>query len=457
MRPRHCGVLLWLIAPSLAQAPPVAALAIRGVTVIDGTDRPPIADRTVVIDGGRIQAIGAADLDVAESVPQLDGHGQFLIPGLWDMHVHMTAMPTFGELYVANGVTGVRDMFGLMAQIEPLRRAIAAGEQIGPRIVAAGRIVDGEKPIWNGSVEAITAADGERAVATVAREGSDFVKVYSKLSRDAYFAIAAEANQRKLPFAGHVPRAVSVAEAAAAGQRSIEHLTGVLEACSSTPERANDRNLPQAERLAVLVDTYDGDKARALAAELVRHDTFLCPTLCVLRALASLQVPEFTADPRRRYVPPFLEQMWDPSRDARFQSWTAADWAAMQRTYRQNTVVTTTMHAAGVRLLAGTDTGNPFCFPGFSLHDELQLLVGAGLTPLQALQAATRGPAQFLGLDAELGTIAVGKQADLVLLAADPLLDIANTTRIVAVIGGGRLFDRARLDAMLAAIARELK
>lgn len=439
--------------PLGAQAPAVESFVVRHVTVIDGTDVAPQPDRTVVVADGRIAAIGDAELAVTGTPREIDGRGKFLIPGLWDMHTHMTAMPGFAELFVANGVIGVRDMFALPSQIAGVKRAIAAGERPGPRIVGAGRIVDGEQPIWPGSHEVKTAEDGTKVVATAVDEGSEFIKVYSKLSRDAYFAIATECKRRGVAFAGHVPRTVTAQEAAAAGQRSIEHMNGVLEAACRDSGRAMDLEVPRSERQELMVTHYDAAKAAALAQALTDHGTWMCPTFTVLRAIAHLDDPQFTADDRTRYLSPFFVQMWQPKNDRRFAAMTADDWAVQKRTYQRQLEAGKVLHAHGVRFLAGTDTGNPYCFPGFSLHDELQLLVAIGMTPMAALQCATRNPAQYLGLERDLGTIAVGKVASLVLLAADPLVDIANTKLIVAVAAEGRLYDRARLDAMLAAIA----
>jgi imidazolonepropionase-like amidohydrolase len=443
------GALALCASIAGAQTPAVEDLRIVGVTVIDGTGAAP-AVRTVVVRNGRIAGLLDADAAAAgEPAREVDGRGRWLVPGLWDMHVHMTAIPGFAALYVHHGVTGVRDMFGLMAQIVPLRRAILAGERTGPRIVAAGRIVDGEQPVWSGSVEVLDADAGRSAVDTVAGEGSEFVKVYSKLSRPAYCASAQAARARGIPFAGHVPRSVTVAEAAAAGQRSIEHLTGVLEECSTEPERARDRSLPKAERLALLVDTFDDARCKALAGVLVEHGTWMCPTLTVLRAVAHLDDPTFTADTRVRQLPPFVARMWDPKNDARFADTTPAVWEQEKRVYARTLQAVGILHRAGVRMLAGTDVGNPYCFPGSGLHDELALLVQAGLSPHEALSAATRNPAEYLGLQDERGTIAEGKVADLVLLEADPLADIRNTTKIAAVVLEGRLFDRSALDALV--------
>ncbi len=441
---------LWVAQPIPAQpaaAPP--AVVIRDVTVIDGSGGPPRPGQTVVVQGDRITAVGAvADVPVPDGARIIDGAGKFLIPGLWDMHVHATASPPFAALYVANGVTGVRDMFSPMPMIKALRARIAAGG-IGPRIVAAGRIVDGEKPVWPGSFAAKNADDGRTAVATLLDEGSDFIKVYSKLSRDAYFAIAEAAKARGVAFAGHVPSAVSVAEAAAAGQASIEHMTGMLRACSSQADLEFPPETKALARAAAWIETQDAARAQALGEKLVDSGTWLCPTLTVLRAVSHLDDPAFIADERVRYVPEFWLRMWDPKNDRRFADATDADRAAQRRVYAAEVELVGLMHRAGVRFLAGTDAGNPYCFPGFGLHDELALLVCAGLSPMDALLAATRNAAEFLGL-AEAGTVAPGKVASLVLLEANPLDDIGNTARIAAVVCEGRLLERAELDAILA-------
>lgn len=433
--------------PAVAQAPSVERIVIRAVTVVDGTSAAPQADRSVLLADGKIAAIGGSDLDAGDA-REVDGHGRFLIPGLWDMHVHMTAMAGFAELYVCNGVTGIRDMFSPMAQIRPVRKKIAAGERPGPRIVAAGRIVDGDPPIWPGSIVARNAEEGTKAVATVVDEGADFVKVYSLLPRDAYFAIAAACQERGVVFAGHVPRTVGIVEAAAAGQRSIEHLTGVLEFCSKDP-KAGDATLTREERAKAQCGPLAEDKVTELGKALVAHETWLCPTLTVLRAIANLDDETFKRDERVRYLSPFFVQMWLPKNDRRFAAMTAADWQAQKQVYERDREVARQLHAAGVHFLAGTDTGNPFCFPGFSLHDELQLLVGIGLSPREALASATSEAARYLGIAAETGTIEVGKAASLVLLDADPLQDIANTRKIAAVVVDGRLYDRSALDALL--------
>jgi imidazolonepropionase-like amidohydrolase len=449
---------------SFAQTDTQKPLALAHVTVIDCTGAKPKSDQTVVIAGSHIAAIGKSGRVKAPADAQVvDATGKYLIPGLWDMHVHGTSVPHFAELFIANGVTGVRNMFTPIPSIKPVRDAIREGRRIGPRIVAAGRIVDGPKPVWSGSIAVHDAAEGREAVRTVQREGSDFVKVYSLLPRDAYFAIADEAKKQGLPFAGHVPESVSAVEASDAGQKSIEHLTGVLVACSDQEAQLRKMMMEAigiqdaaASRLAreraevKALETYSDRKARRLFDRFKKNHTWQCPTLTVLRSMALLNDPEFRMDPRLKYLPSEIQGRWNPENDFRLKARTPQDWNNARKSYERKLQIVGEMRRAGVALLAGTDTLNPYCFPGFSLHDELALMVRAGLTPMEALQAATRNAARFLGREKELGTVQNGKLADLVLLDADPLEDIHNTAKISAVVANGRLLDRASLDQMLA-------
>jgi len=388
------------------------------------------------------------------------GEGKYLIPGLWDMHVH-TAAPSYLALYLANGVTGVRDMHALDPDaIFGLRKQVQEGKQPGPRVVAAGPLVDGPNPLVPGSLVAADAAEGREAVRKLKKMRADFVKVYTKLPREAYLSIADEAKKQGLPFAGHLPESVSAAEASDLGQKSIEHLTGVELACSDREDelrREAVAALAKADNQAVgellgrigarAADSFSDKKARALYARFLRNGTWQVPTLTVLRSLVSLDDPKFTADSRVKYMPPSFRSYWS----LKLSPETAA---MLKRAYKRATGLVRAMHQSGVPFLAGTDTpGVPYVFPGFSLHDELALLVAeGGFTPLEALQAATRDPARFLGREKDLGTVEPGKLADLVLLDADPLADIHNTTRIAAVVANGRLLPRRELDRMLAEV-----
>jgi len=437
-------------------------LVFTHVTLIDATGAEAKPDMTVVIRDGRIAALGrSGKIRLAKSAQVIDASCKFLIPGLWDMHVHEWNKEAFFPLFIANGVIGVRDMFAPLPPIKQWRAEVAAGTTIGPQIVAAGIILDGPNPACAPcSIAVGNAAEGRKAVLKVKEMGSDFIKVYSMLPRDAYFAIAGEAKRQNMVFAGHVSEFGSAGEASDAGQKSIEHLTGVLVACSAKEEELRKENearlradgfrgdtmtLEQSRAL----DSFDAKQAAALFARFKRNGTWMCPTLSVLRAQAFIGDADFRNDLRLKYIQNFLrKQFWDDGFG--FSSRTAEDNARAQRVFQKQLELVGMMKRAGVDFIAGTDTANPYVFPGFSLHDELALLVQAGFTPMEALQAATRDPARYLGRLDSVGTIEKGKIADLVLLDANPLAEIGNTRKINAVVVGGTLITKPELDKMLA-------
>jgi len=415
------------------------------IDVVNGVAEP---DMTVVVTGYKITDIGKSETITPSSHARVvDGTGKFLIPGLWDMHVHWYNRD-YNQLFTANGVTGVRQMFG-NPELLLWRKDVEKGSMLGPRMVVASPIVDGPQPVWPNSIAVKNEAEGRNAVKRVKKEGYDFVKVYSLLPRDAYFGIAEEAKKEGINFAGHVPFTVSAAEASDSGQKTIEHLTGIIIHCSSRESELRRQVIqagpPQRGRIeAEALQSYDMAKAEALFARFVKNGTWQCPTLTVLRSTASLGDSEFRNDPRLKYMPAQVRQRWETRADSRVGN---APFA--KRVYQKELEIVRAMNKAGVPILAGTDTGNPYCFPGFSLHDELALLVEAGLTPIEALRAATFSPAKFLGLDGSLGTIEKNKIADMVLLDANPLENIRNTQKIHAVVMNGRLLARKALDKML--------
>jgi imidazolonepropionase-like amidohydrolase len=463
--------LVLINAPVDGPASPAPPLAIVHVTVVDTTGGPSLPGRTVLVRDGKVTAV-APDAEappIPEGATVVDGSGKYLIPGLWDMHVHLTRESAL-KLNLANGVTGVRVMWGNPSAFGPAvphstwRREIEAGKRLGPRLVIASNILDGPKPIWPGSVAVKDAESGRAAVRAAKTAGADFVKVYSLLSPEGFRAIAEECKAQGIPFAGHVPSLVSAREASDLGMRSMEHLYGLRAACSPREAESIERRKaildaakgdwnaarPKFEPLdARLRETYSDDLAAVFFARLKANGTAQCPTLTVLRALGSLDDPKFVDDPRIRYVDPFTRMFWNPKADFRLRSMKPEDFAAQRKAFERAVELVGSLNRAGVTILAGTDEANPYIFPGFSLHDELALLVKAGLTPLQALQAATIVPARFLGRESSLGSVEPGKEADLVLLDSDPLADVANTTKIRAVVSRGRLLDRASLDAIL--------
>ena len=464
-------VLLLLLAlparPSAQtpQAPPAPRpLAFTHVTVLDMTGAPARPDMTVVLNGDRITEIGrTGSVQVPRDAQVIDATGRFLMPGLWDMHVHWLHKD-YLPLFVANGVTGIRLMWGTPAHHQ-WRREVETGALRGPRMSIASPIVDGPKPIWPGSAAVKDAAEARRFVVQAKQGGADFIKVYSRLPRDAYYAIADEAKKQGLPFAGHVPASVTVAEASDAGQQSIEHFTNLLEACSTHEEEIRRKSaealssLPEGQKfpsrallrslIRQMLDTFSPEKANALFTRLARNHTWQCPTLVVQRNMAFIQDPAIHNDPRVKYMPPGMASSWAPKDDFRLQDRGDEDFELARASYRKLKDLVGPMRRAGVEFLAGTDVLNPYCFPGFSLHDELALLVEGGLSPLEALQAATLNPARFLGREKDLGTVEKGKIADLLLLDANPLEDIGNTRKIEAVVFGGTLLPKAELQKML--------
>jgi hypothetical protein len=461
-----------LSTASSQQKPQQNILAISDVTVIDATGAPAQPNMTVVITGDRITKIAkTGEVAIPKKAQVIDGKGKFMIPGLWDMHVHTVigSLPKlYFPLFIANGVTGVRDMAAPdLGFVKQLRKDIDEGRVVGPRIVA-GQMVDGPMPFWPGLPIPVSDAAGARqAVASAKDRGADFIKVYSLVPRQAYFGLADEAKKRGITFAGHVPFLVSASEASDAGQKSIEHLEGIWLGCSAEEPKlrkileeavkdAKDINQIRTSLVRALnatqlsaVETYSQEKATALFARFAKNGTWQAPTLVVKRAGAFMDDSDFTNDPRLKYIRPGIRDGWKNQDDWRLKNRSAESSARYRQIFQKELDLILAMHRSGVKMLAATDAVVWYVFPGFSLHDELGLFVQAGLSPLEALQTATRNPAIYLGLIDMLGTVEIGKKADLVLLEANPLENISNTKRINAVIVNGQMIPKVSLDKML--------
>jgi hypothetical protein len=441
-----------VICSMFAQESAPAETAIRHVTIINVVTGAEVKDQTVRIQGSRIESI-APTQDADASLPgSVDAQGAFLIPGLWDMHVHVHDKDEL-PLYIANGVTGIRIMSG--ERDEAAMRAELAQQSPSPEIYLASAIVDGDPPVWPGSIIVKKPADARRAVDEIKAGGADFVKVYNGIPRDSYFALADEAKQQHIDFEGHVPEEITAQEASESGQRSIEHLTGIALACSSEQQRLMV-DLRHArffrDKLLVEIDGYrtlDQAKCRALMEEFRKNQTWQVPTLTVLQLWGRLDDGKYLSDPRQVYIDKRFREHWEERIGFQERHWSPSQFDSARGLFRGNEQMVGVMFRAGVPLMAGTDAMNPYCFPGFSLHDELALMVQSGLTPLSALQAATLNPAVFMRKTADIGAIEAGKLANLVLLAADPLADIHNTTKIQAVWLEGKYFDAAALNQML--------
>ena len=414
---------------------------------------------TIVVRGDRIVALRDPADPRPKSKRHVDGRGLYVTAGLWDMHAHHVET-SFDALLVAHGVTGVRDMAGPFHQGAAWYRRIADLDRIGPRVVTPRAIVDGPRPLIDGSIAVDNPAAARAAVAKLAAEGAFFVKIYNTIPREAFFALADEARGRGIPFAGHVPLTVTATEASDAGQRSMDHLTGLLLDCSSEGETirrqimtAVSADSTRAAPLlfgappATLLDTYDDARAAALFERLARNETWQVPTLAVLWAITNQG--DRSGDERLAFMPDHVVEHWQASA-TRASELSEADRANNRRFFDRYLALVKRMHEARVPLLAGTDMPNPHVYPGWSLHEELQLLVRAGLSPAEALKTATADAARFLDLGDDAGSVETGKVADLVVLEGNPLDDINNTTRIAAVVLRGRYLDRAALDRLLA-------
>lgn len=473
--------ILCLLLSGCAE-PRHAGLAIRGVTVVNVTDGSLLTDQSVLVEDSRIVAVGRADeVQVPGDAEVVEAEGKYLIPGLWDMHVHSVANIALDmsiesiaawewhfPLFLAHGVTGVRNMNDGTGDLtlelaNSVKRRAAEGELAGPpRFLNSGPSLDGDPPLGSNSVVVRTAADARAAVQQLASHGADLVKPYENLSREANFAIVDEARSQRLPVDGHVPFRTTPEEVAEAGQRTVEHPSAIAAACATDADAERKRfaavladyqSLPESEQFLVLFRhmraLYDSWEAATCTSTLEayrRHDVAVTVDLVAYHHVVHAdQVLADTA--RMRLVPAAIRRNWE-------------EWSADQMTEEFQSILRPILprelesvrlaNEAGVTLLAATDVGVPLQVPGISLHVELERLVEAGLTHLEALQTATINPVRVLGLADSLGTIDAGKLADLVLLEANPLEDIANTREIHAVVADGRLYRRADLDKLLA-------
>lgn len=441
-------------------------LVFRNVGVIDMTGKPLQEAMTVIIEGERITKIGkTAKVKIPKNAQIIDGTGKFLIPSFWDMHVHVLNSDRMLPLFVANGVLGVRDL-GVhnLEEILRFREESATGKIISPRIVTAGKILDGvPQADASFSIPIKTAEEGKQAVRDLKAKGVNLIKVYDVLPREAYFAIADEAQKLNLPFVGHVPTTITSIEASDAGQKSIEHLGKILEDSSASPEKVDEvQKAPIKEgdffafttRIGrgydVIIATYSHQKAKEIFTHFRKNKTWQVPTLPVKYGRTFIDELDASGDSRSKYVEPSQVNYWKPT-NGFFSRYRTPSFITAQKAYFQKELdLVGEMYRAGVPVMAGTDTPNAYVIAGFSLHDELGLEVKAGLTPMEALLTATRNPAEYLGELKTSGTIEKGKIANLILLEANPLDDIRNTTRIFAVIQNGKFLSKKTLQKILA-------
>ena len=462
-------------------------VALRDVTVVDVIDGSLRTEQTVLITGNRITAVGPVDeISVPDTAEVIDAAGGFLIPGLWDMHVHsvanvgpdmavssVSAMDWHFPLFLAWGVTGVRNMNDATGDVtleltNSVKRRLATGDLHGPRFLANGPSIDGDPPLGSNSAVVRTAQEARAVANKLADSGADFIKVYENLSREAYFAIMDQAQRRGIPVDGHVPFRVTPEEAADAGQRTFEHVLAMAAGCSTSAAAERERFARELAPLAgsaalegltpmtlfrherALYDSRDPAACATTIEAYLRNGVAETPNVVAYRDVVNAK--EILADASRmRLVPQVIRRNWQAMLDTELYKEMQSVLRPLVPLYAENARL---LNQAGVVLLAGTDVGIPALIPGISLHEELEMLIDAGLTPLEVLRTATLNPARVLGQTDSLGSIEVGKLADLVLLDANPLADIRNTQQIRAVVADGRLYRRADLDRLLAEVEK---
>ena len=446
-------------------------VVINHVTVVDVRTGQLTPNQVVAIAKGKIVEMQLADKDSYAAKQYVNGNGRYLIPGLWDMHVHFRGGDSLAAankksltLFLAHGITTVRDAGGdLTPSIFQWRRDMDAGRLAGPRIFTSGPKIDGPGAYWPGSLEVETKGQVRKALDSLQRLKVDYVKIYdSKISGAAYLETIRQAQRRGLKTTGHMPYSVKLSDAVKRGLDATEHLYYVFKACSGKEDSltALVRNSLKTSKplglfamLPAVYDTYSPAAAARIFALMAKRHTAAVPTLYIGKTLTELPENDHAHDTLLAYIDPKIQATYQRRlTSARVQPLASQNFSRKLEAKFMSLVPA--MQAAGVTVLAGSDSGpfNSFIYPGASLQEEVILLVKAGLTPLQALQAATLNGARFMGVADQTVAIAPGNDADLVLLTANPLEDIANIKKIDAVISRGKAYPAATLATMLRAI-----
>ncbi len=466
---RLLGILA-LASAVFAQSGPVAIINVHVVDVVKGQVVP---GQTVVLAGGKIAALGpVASTPIPAGAQRVIGDGRYLIPGLWDMHVHLRsdqAKPNTRiadenaatlDLFLPNGITGIREMGGDLAdQIFQWREEIRTGKRSGPRILTAGRKLDNDPPAWAGSIGVKTPADAREGVRQMKQAGADFIKIYFRQTPvQVVRAVVEEAHRNNLKVTGHKPSNLSIQEFLETGIDGMEHAQYLVATDRADYDRMNaefDRRrgkdwaadaLEQQARLLAMQDDAEGTKVwKAMAGK----QFWVTPTIHVSSQVMQDGTRNYDSDDRRRYIPPSIWASWDPKGFRKpIEGRALTLRKASQKRWDD---VTVAANKAGVPMIVGTDCGsnNNYTMPGWSMVEEMEALVKVGLPPAEVLRMATVNPAKWRGELEREGTVDPGKVADLVLLRSNPLESITHTKEIEAVFQSGRYYPRSELDGML--------
>jgi hypothetical protein len=422
---------------------------IRGGLLIDGTGAGPLPESAVLMREGRIVAIGAADaLGQPDDADVIDARGMVVLPGLIDAHVHlMHESEHTAPMYLAAGVTTVRDTGGALAALVEWRAAQQSGARKGPRLLFCGPIIDLAPPVHPAVTAIVDSAESAQAtVDEIAAAGAWGIKIYAQIPPELLRVITARARRHGLPAIGDLS-ATRASEAITAGIYGLEHASVAYQDLVPAERQAGfdyfhrhgaalwrkEWNRGMAE-----VDAT-GPMAQQLARQFADTGVYLDPTLVVMERLARLTDPEVIEAPGVAQMPESIRAGWQARAAGRRDNWSASDFELAQRAFEVGLAFAAQVRRAGGTLLVGSDAPNPGVVPGASLHRELELLITAGMSPMEVLVGATRGNAEALGLGNDLGTLAPGKLADVVLLDANPLEDIANSRRVRLVLQGGEV------------------
>ena len=411
-------------------------LAFVGATLVDGTGRPPIADSAVVVDGDRIVAAGPRDkVKIPDDASLIDAKGKTILPGLWDMHAHFEQVE-WGPVYLATGATTVRDCGNEFEFITAVRDAIRDGRGLGPRILAAG-VVDGDGPAALGVQRVNNADDAKKWVERYHHAGFQQMKIYSSMKLENVAAVTADAHQVGMTVTGHVPEGMDLYQAVNAGMDQINHIHYVADIMKPQPPAGTKPSRTERLQAAANIDVNSPEAQRALAF-ILQHHTVIDPTVALMEVIYTVTPshPVASFEPGVDRIAPELRQQFVGSDGP-----PPAMQETAQKVFQKYLDIIGALHREGVTIVAGTDQ----TVPGFSLYREIELYVKAGFTPMEGIQAATIVPARVMGLDKKLGTVEAGKEADLIVLKANPIEKISNIRTVEEVVTGGTLYETAPL------------
>ena len=440
-------------------------IIISNVNVIDVVDGTVIKGQDVIIEGANIKSIlphGEVKLQAKQLV---NGESKYLIPGLWDMHVHTGDADIFFPLYIANGITGIRDMGGGMERstgnlsvkfqkLSSWRNEVIHGKRLGPEMMLAGSMIDGSPTVWPGTIGVTDSSSIHAAIQGQKDLGVDFIKVYHNLNLEQLTEVSRASKEQSIDFAGHIPLSSPPLETlihlSRLGQSSIEHMMQVQVAISKEDTQIHSF-MDVGVACSKIIHQIDLQKEKELYDVFIENDTWLTPTVSVWWGIGQLdQEHDEFYQKWLDYIPDHITTEWNrnPFQDTEQTDHTPEDYEIFREASLNMAKLAKRMYNYGVNLMAASDAANPMIVPGYGLHKELELMVRGGFTPAEVLKSATVNPAIFLGRT-DIGTISTDSRADLVILNADPLVDIKNTTHIDGVILQGKYLDRGKLDELL--------